>query len=453
MTSKVRQYNMDILLNSRQKTKNSLHEETIIGNPIQFYSGLKGFSSLKKLAFEISPINNLIKDKYPESEPVMVGTGRNLCPWDRPDWKIGGGRCLLSLGTYTFLAQGQNFNSAIFNLELQDSSLQRIYPNNSFTIQQNAIYLYWEINSLAQAASNIYNMQIVKGVIEKSLDYTPYEYRRSFANTIIPLSGTFIITNNYLHEYSDTFKQNKGYWDKNDSSINHYCYPFDWYDDIDTTLWQGIFNPNTGRLISNMERVTCRESLYPLINERTETGGYVNTENGLYFETGGSTEELQKYIGKGTNDNWLKAKSDVLANYYNITAGSRSSGYFKDKLSTDFYDSQDNTYINGIQIYLPEYCGSTLEEKRAYLQSNPINILYPLKYSRIYQLSPIQISEEVIQKGVNRFDIQSNYFQDWNDRVENYGGSTHQNIILKTTFMAPQISYCKQYPGPHIKQL
>ena len=440
-------------LKSHRRVMNALHEEHIQGNPIQIYSGLEGFSSLKDLVFEISPINNLIKDKYSESEPIMAWTGRNLCPWERPDWKMGGGRCPLYPGTYTFLAQGQNFDLAIFNLELQDSSLQQIRPNSVFTIQQNAIFLYWEQNTSLEATPDIYNMQIVKGTIESSLDYMPYERHRHF-DTTMPSFGTFIITNNYLHEYVDTVKRNEGYWhDEENSSINHYCYPFDWQNDIDTTLWQGIFDPKTGKLISNMELVSCEGSLYPLINERVETGGYINTENGLYFETGGSAEELQKYIGEGINDNWLKAKSDALANYYNITAGSRSSGYFKDKPSTEFRDSQDNTYINGIQIYLPEYCGSTLEEKRAFLENNPIKILYPLKYSREYQLSPIQISEEAIQKGINRFDIQSNYFQDWNDRVKNYGGNTHQNIILKITFMAPQISYCKQYPSPHIKQL
>ena len=435
-------------LESHRRVMNALHEEEIYGNPIQIYNGLEGFSSLKNLVFEISPIE-YYSDRTEEEEPIMAWTGRNLCPWRVPDWKIGGGRCPLYPGTYTFLVQGQHVDLVIFNLELQDSSLQRIYPNSVFTIQQNAFFLYWEQNLSLQVAPNIYNMQIIKGTVEQSLDYTPYEYRRSF-DTETSLSGTFIITNNYLHEYDQNQKRNIGDWE-DDLNANHYCYPFDWYDDINTPLWQGIFDPKTGKLISNMELVSCEGSLYPLINERTETGGYINTENGLYFETGGDTEELQKYIGEGINNNWLKAKSDILANGYNIAIGSRSSGYFITKYSTDFYDSENNQPINGIQIYLPEYCGSTLEEKRTYLQSNPIKILYPLKYPREYQLSPIQISEETIQRGVNRFDIQSNYFQDWDDRVENQGGTTHQNIILKTTFIAPQISYCKQYPDPHEK--
>lgn len=453
---------MDTLLNSRQKIKNSLHEETIIGNPIQFYSGLKGELEHLVLFINQRPVEYNYKGEASEIlEPIMAGTGSNLYPFGdmEPNPKAAASYPLqLPAGTYTFQAQSDyNYNPKII-LNLSDESEQEVslsshsyvsqgqstiyYHQAVFTITQPTVKISWPIEQ-----QTLYNIQICKGnLIPKDIEasgplpYVPYERIVPFEE---PLSkGTLVLSNKYPHYYNGI--GNIGEWELPEG---HLAIPFDWQEEADI-IWNGIyvFSKNGTYLYSSMQMVTCGESLSPMINLRDSTGGYINTENGLYFECGANTSFLGKYISATSSEYaFSRADSNVLRNgcVDNIT----DPGYFRMKPSTEYYD-QNNYPIMGIELCLPQYCGSTLEEKRAYLASNPIQILYLLSLHRTY-IFPAALPEirAFVKRGINRLDVFQEKFSN-QDVIAQFGLiNTNSNISIKADFAAPHISYAKQWPN------
>ena len=458
---------MDTLLNSRQKIKNSLHKETIIGNPIQFYSGLKG--ELESLALFINqrPVEYDSKGEPSEvEEPIMAGTGPNIYPFEDmysyPKFAVY--PLQLPAGTYTFQAwSNEQGNNLKVTLKLSDGSKQEIslsshshtfqdystryYHQAIFTITQPTIEISWPVGQ-----QTLYNIQIRKGDLISNkemlipISYVPYECTVPFEE---PLSkGTLMLSNGYSHYYNGT--ENVGDWTTG-TDTKHLAIPFDWQEEAGV-IWNGtyIFGENATTLRFNMQMVTCEESLSPMINLRDSTGGYVNTENGLYFECGANTSLLDKYISIDANSSeqaLSRADSDVLRNgcVDNIT----DPGYFRMKPSTEYYD-QNNSPIMGIELCLPQYCGSTLEEKRAYLASNPIQILYPLKLGKTYTF-PAALPEirAFIEQGVNCAEVFEEEIsnQDIESQLNN-GVKTNPSISIGAKFIAPHISYAKQWPDP-----
>lgn len=452
---------MDTLLNSRQKTKNYLHKETIIGNPIQFYSGLKGELESLVLAINQRPVMYDSKGGASEvEEPIMAGTGPNIYPFEDmySNPKATASYPLqLPAGTYTFQAWSELwYNNSKIILNLLDGSEQEIslsdayyqeegtncYYQAVFIITQPTIEISWPVGH-----QTLYNIQIRKGDLisnkEQSspIPYVPYERIVPFEE---PLSkGTLILSNEYHHSYNGT--ENVGDWRGDHSVPKHLAIPFDW--ENSGIVWNGtyIFYKGKTTLNFNMQMVTCGESLSPMINLRDSTGGYVNTENGLYFECGANTSSLNGYIGASINS-FSEADSDVLRNgcVDNIT----DPGYFRTKLSTEYYN-QNNYPIMGIELCLPQYCGSTLEEKRAYLADNPIQILYPLTFRKV-RTFPAALPEikAFIKQGVNRLDVFKEKYsnQEVNSQFESLSSSTNPSFSIKAQFIAPHISYAKQWP-------
>lgn len=455
-------------LKSRRRVMNALHEEHIQGNPIQIYSGLKGELESLVLFINQRPVEYDSKGEASEVEaPIMAGTGPNIYPFEDmySNPKMAASYPLqLPAGTYTFQAwSNQNYDSKII-LNLSDESEQEIslslhshtfqdstkyYHQAVFTITQPTVEISWPVGQ-----QTLYNIQIRKGgLISKTstpfiqvipLPYVPYESTVPFEE---PFSkGTLILSNGYSHYYNGI--ENVGDWTTGNYT-KHLAIPFDW--ESSGTVWNGtyIFGEEGTALHFNMQMVTCGESLSPMINLRDSTGGYINTENGLYFECGANTSLLDKYISIDANSSeqaLSKADSDVLRNgcVDNIT----DPGYFRIKPSTEYYD-QNNSPIMGIELCLPQYCGSTLEEKRTYLASNPIQILYPLKLIKV-RTFPAALPEirAFIEQGVNRLDVFKGKYsnQEVNSQFKSLSLSTNPSFSIKAQFIAPHISYAKQWP-------
>ena len=165
-----------------------------------------------------------------------------------------------------------------------------------------------------------------------------------------------------------------------------------WQDEAGT-VYSGTLDLKTGILTADMLYLTLGESITPAVNTRTDSGcyAYSTSTHRPYFEIGWTSASHLEY---SIDDDRV---DEVMVDSLPLAAQTDNSYWLSSTSNYHYSDGRDLWYFN---MQLPET--SSLAEARAWFAEHPVHVLYPLKYPKTYQLTPVQIQTLI---GDNTFSM------------------------------------------------
>lgn len=192
-----------------------------------------------------------------------------------------------------------------------------------------------------------------------------------------------------------------------------------------------VYNYSDGDMATMLASITINEGSTALLNEPQGTVYPISwqTQAGEVFggtidAVSGELKVTHGYASYNGSENWLVSTADPAAWFYVLNANLKAG---RQILATNLFAQSNNTakgcawgVYQQIHVYPPESVapsGQTaagLAEFKTFLESNPLQVVYPLAQPVTYQLAPQQITSLLGQNNVwsNTGDTEVKYVAD-----------------------------------------